>query len=103
VVVEVREDIPVAGAGVDWGLSRPGGLADRADVIEVAVGDQDRRAAEVPPPQLIEDPPGLVAGVDHEAVGRALRVDDPAVRPVGSERERMGLQGNRVPPSYVSD
>ena len=55
---------------------RPGGLGDRrdrADVVEVAVGDEDRVDADAELVDRVEDPLGLVARVDDQARGRRRR------------------------------
>jgi hypothetical protein len=79
--------ISISSAGIDWARRLPGDGADRADVIEMPVGHQDRNASE---PELCERANHafrLFTGIDHHAVGRIVGVNDVTVRPVGPERE----------------
>ena len=85
VVVNVRQNGCVAGARVDWARSRRGDRADRSDVIQVGVRDEDRAAREAEVGQRGQDALWLLTGIDHEAIGRSFSANQIAVRPVGTE------------------
>ena len=79
VVVDVLEDEDLALGAVDRRAGAAGHLGDRADVVEVAVGDQDRldRRAE-----LVErgrQRVRLVTRIDQQRLRRALLAGDPGV------------------------
>jgi hypothetical protein len=87
VIVDVGNHIPISRAGIDWARRLPGDGADRADVIEMPVGHENRDASQPEVRERGDDAFRLFTGIDHHAVGRIVGVDDVAVCPVGPERE----------------
>ena len=64
-----------------------GQVGDAADVVEVAVRDQDRAAGRAEPRELEAQLGGVAAGIDDDRLGRvAARAHDVAVRLQRAER-----------------
>ena len=59
---------------VDGRAGRAGDRRDRADVVEVAVGDQDRLDLDAERLDRVEQPLGLIARVDDHRARRRRRV-----------------------------
>lgn len=101
VIVDVGNDRRIACTGIDWAHRLPGDSTDPANMVEMRMRYQHRDAAQ---PQFLQRSQyafRFFTGVDHEAVGRIVRVNDVTVRPVRPERKRGCQKGNRVSPSYV--
>jgi hypothetical protein len=76
---------------VDRRLGRARHRGDGADVVEVGVGEQDRVD---PDPELVDklqDPLGLLAGIDDQPALRALAADDEAVLGHRADREHADV------------
>ena len=101
VLVDVGNDGRITLTGIDWARRLPGDSTDSANMVEMRMRHQHRDAAQ---PQLLQSSKNafrFFTGVDYEAVGGIVRVNDVTVRPVRPERKRGCLKGNRVSPSYV--
>ena len=101
VIVDVGNDGSITFAGIDWAHRLPSDSTDPANMVEMRMRYQHRDAAQPQFLQRSEDAFGFFTGVDYEAVGGIVRVNDVTVCPVRPERKRGCLKGNRVSPSYV--
>src|ERR1700730_10085119 len=65
---DVHQDGPLDLRAVDRGARRPRQRRDRADVIEVAVGHEDRLDLDTELLRRLQQPLGLFARVDHHGL-----------------------------------
>ena len=96
VVVHVLEEDALVLGHVHGRAGSLGEVGDAAEVIPVAVGDEDRDAARAAPGQLEPDLRGVRARVDDDRVGAPRPADEVAVRPDRAEleaRRRRGASG----------
>ena len=64
---------PVGGMQINRGPRRGGDLGDAEDVVEVRMGEPDRRDAALPPRGLQQEARRLLAGIDQDRVrGRGI-------------------------------
>src|SRR5205807_6305170 len=81
---------------------RAGGLRDGghgADVVEMRVGEQDRLELDAEVLDGVQQPIGLLAGVDHEGAGRVLRADEERVLLDRADGEHADVEAHRSLPS----
>ena len=81
-VVDPLERDPLFGGHMDWRARRAGQFGDTAEVVPVAVRDQDRDARGTGSPELALELGRIAARVDHDRFACCRRgPDDVAIRP----------------------
>ena len=97
VVVHLLEEHALVLGHVHGRAGSLGQVGDAAEVIPVAVGDQDRDALALPRLRQLEPDLGRIrARVDDDRLGRAGVADEVAVRPDRAELEARDVKGHQA-------
>ena len=93
---------PLAGRRVDGRAGLLGEVGEADDVVEVAVGDEDRGAAGAGRRERAPDRGCIAARVDHDRLRRRRRrADEIGVRPDRPELELVDLEAHRGASLYA--